>query len=114
VVLNPEAVRDVVVSKKGRRRAFIPRFMLERSIRTALQNLYVAAIGSTSNAKLLAERNPWDIDWKLIKGNELVKKCFISATLWLINNHDFTFSEKIYEQQILEPARSAAQFILFF
>ncbi len=93
-------------------RPFLPAFLGERSARRALQNLYVAIVGSTHNANALVETDPININGGLARGNQLVKNCFIAASTWLKNTREFVLSEKIFLEQILEPARHAAGFMI--
>jgi hypothetical protein len=97
---------------KQRSRAFLPYSIGEPAIRRALQNLYVAIIGSNDNARSLIERGPFDLDVDTAKGNHLVKKCFIAVSHWLARNKEFAVSERVFKEQIVEPARCAARFKL--
>ena len=92
--------------------AFLPVFLMERSIRRALQNLYVAIVGSNDNARVLAETDLDNINVSLAGGNDLVKNCFISSYKWLVIAREFALSEKLFLEQILEPVRNAARFII--
>jgi hypothetical protein len=97
----------------GRRegKLLLPHFLTEKATRTALQNLYWSIAGSTENARILLEKDPCDINRSLARGNERARHCFLAAASWLSLCRKFAMTEKIFNEQILEPVRCAARFI---
>lgn len=94
------------------RRFWIPTFAAERGIRTALRCLYVGLIGSAENAKMLLERDPSEIEYASTTGNRLTRDCFYQAVRWLLRVKEFAIDDDVFRNQILEPSRSPARFLL--
>ncbi len=89
-----------------------PYFLNELHVRTYLQSLYVSIVGSNENAKTLTQYSPAVINWNLASGNELVRSCLVRAARWLRLVREFARSEDVFNEQFLEPARTAARFLL--
>lgn len=90
----------------------VPRFLRERYMRTVLQNLYVATVGSSNNAKMLLDHEPAEIGVSMVAGSPLVRECFIAAKRWLLLAQEFASSYETFLNQILEPARCPGRFLL--
>jgi len=91
---------------------WIPHFLRERRIRTALQNLYVAVIGSRENARILLKYEPDEIGKDAATGNPLARRCFDATVRWLRRLQEFSITPEIFSDQFLKPFRVPARFIL--
>lgn len=91
---------------------FLPRSLGERAIRITLQNLYVGIVGSSENAMALYQNKPGALNANAAKGNRMVRSCFLKALAWLSDIRRFAISEEIFNDQILNPARAAAHYLI--
>jgi hypothetical protein len=66
------------MSNQRETKPFVPLFMIEPYVRTALQKLYVGTLGASSNAELLLEKNPWNIEWN----PEAEQPEILNVSLW--------------------------------
>jgi hypothetical protein len=110
--INKRRTLLYLTAMKQRSRAFLPYSIGEPAIRKALQNLYAAIVGSNDNARSLIENSPGNLGIDTARGNYVARKCFIALSEWLVRNQEFAISERVFTEQVVEPARSAARFKL--
>lgn len=91
---------------------FPPPFVREARVRRYIQAIYVALVQAVRNAELLTCPDPSLITPDLAAGNPLTRRCLHDAVLWLRRMKEFTVSEDVYQEQVVEPVRLAARFRL--
>lgn len=91
---------------------WVPRFLHENRVRRGLSTLYVGLVGSSENAEALLANEFGKIKKENSKGNLLTKRCFNASIRWLRFLQEFSIDHAIFSNQVLEPARSSARFIL--
>jgi hypothetical protein len=87
-------------------------YLKEGVFRKWLSDLYVALVSSTENAEMIANCGPDDYNFSKIGGNEIARECMRNACLWLQWIRPFVKNERMYEDQFLNPAKIAAEYIL--
>ena len=96
----------------ARHRVWTPYFLTEKGTRTYLQTLYTSIVGSNQNAQSLLSDDIQNIAVASQDGNALVKRCFAHTGRWLRMARGFCKSEETFRNQILEPSRIPARYLL--
>jgi hypothetical protein len=91
---------------------WVPYFLRENGVKRNLLALYVGITGSGENAKTLINDDISSITADSACGSSLTKKCFVASIRWLKYLQEFSNSPDVFSDQFLEPARSAARFVL--
>lgn len=92
--------------------SWIPRFLRESGVRSALQELYAGMTLVTKNADILSKTDISSIKRNTIHGTPLAAKCFMLSVQWLRYLRDFALCEEVFRGQFLEPAVASAKFII--
>jgi len=67
-------------------------------------------VGSHENARNLLSHDPSVELARSATGSKLARNCFSYVTRWLIHLREYVYSDEVFLNQLLEPARSAARF----
>jgi|GEM_PF-6644729 hypothetical protein len=87
-------------------------FLVEAIIRPKLTEFYLTISKSTANARSMSSKDPWNIEPSAYEGTDMVKQCMRRVCHWLETVKDFCVDEEVFREQILDPMKIAAKYLV--